>query len=240
MNNSMVTLMLMHDNGKSHTIRLRNFFYKSICTLIILLPILLGLTITACYYLWNDNKILNANALHLQNETNKAIALSENLTIFKSLLAENHPINASIVQINQTEELALANKQNEENATLAEQVGPGHVEFPAVDTEEVAVENISARILNDGKIRISLDLRNPDPAKIVTGYVDCSFVDSLGVNHPLGIALNLKGFKINRFKRVVFLSNISPDILDENGNVLIEVFNREDKLMYRNVTPIEQ
>lgn len=240
MNKTMVTILVMHDNEKSHSIRVRNFIYKTFCSIIILLPILLSLTLYACYYLWNDNKILSSSALHIQNETNKAKALAENLAIFSILLNGSHPINANIVQMNQTDELAQNNIQNETIETLTEQVGPGHLDFPVVDTKEIIVENINARILDDGKISISLDLRNPDPKKTITGHVDCSLVDATGVTHTMKITPELKGFKINRFKRVVFMPNITPNMTDENINVIIEVFNKEGKIMYRNLTPVEQ
>jgi len=237
---TMITIMFMYDTGKSHTLRLSKGFYKLICITFLILPVLLGLTATACYYLWEDNSVLNANALRLQIETNTAKALAENLSIFKKLLAEDHPINSSAVLMNQAEEFSETMEQQNKIDSMQEQIGPEHLEFPAIDTKEVAVENISAKILDEGKIRISLDLRNPDTQKIISGYVNCIFVDSNGMHHPLKIAKDLRDFKINRFKRVVFLPDLSTDVLDKEGSILIEVYDKKAKLLYRDITPIEK
>lgn len=244
MRNKMITIMLMQDNKSLHSIRLYTFVYKSFCTIVILLPILLCLSIYACYYLWNDNIILNENALHIQNEANKAKALAENLAVFNVLLDEDHIINASIIKINKAKELNQKNLQSENVETQteakAEQEGPGHEEFPVIDTEEIILENIRARVLDDGKISISLDLRNPDISKTITGRVNCILSDATGATHPLEIEEGLKSFRINRFKRVVFMPDIDPALADEYISIIIEVFDDSDKVIYRNITPVEQ
>lgn len=237
----------MHDNGHTRRFRMGTGVYRTLCILALLLPIIGVGALTLSYKLWEKNSFLAANTHRLELASREARATAEKLTNLKALLDHQDQAETGAVLQN------LARQNSKNPATPEPQLtpaagdeagptdsGPGHGEFPVVDTKAVSVENINARLLNKGKIRINLDLRNPDPKKSIAGHVRCSFIAGSGEARPLTLSDEQADFKINRFKRAVFQPTLPADVDTVNSRIIIEVFLDEDNLVYRNIFPVER
>ncbi len=117
--------------------------------------------------------------------------------------------------------------------------GPGHEEFPAVDTGRVKVTNVQARALRGNALRIGLDLRNPESQKLLAGTVSATLVTASGQKHQLIFdPEDVGNFRISRFKRAVMISRVPEQYSLVNAQVILEV--RDTGLLYRNIFAVER
>lgn len=120
--------------------------------------------------------------------------------------------------------------------------GPGHEEFPAVDTGYVRVENVQARALRDGRLRLALDLYNGEQQKQASGRVDATLLTADGTEHPLQFEPSDVGFfRINRFKRAVMLSHPQPGLDLENCRLIVHITMHDGgEVVFRNIYAVER
>lgn len=169
-----------------------------------------------------------------ETETQKAIARAERLEKFESLLDEESAEGRDVILRRLASNESPPEPENQQNPELEE--GPGHREFPAIDTGRVKVSNVQARILSGNRIRLALDLRNPDNEKMLSGEISATLVTARGEDFPLVFTPpEAASFRINRFKRSVLVARVPARFNLANSEAVIEI--REDKgdVIYRNL-----
>lgn len=240
-----ISIILMHDDGSNRRYRISLKVYRCICTLMFLLPLAVGLTAALCIHLWQENSRLSTNTSRLEFAMREAQNTAEKLSNLKAILEQEDKALTGPVLQNLARESAkdippAPPKNSEEND--ATESGPGHADFPVVDTGLVSIENVTARLLQAGKLRINLDLRNPDSTKRnISGHVRGIFITNSGETFPLPLPQDQADFKINRFKRAVFQPPVPPNITDTtNARIILEVYTDDDSLIYRNIFPVER
>lgn len=233
----------MHDDGKSRRFRISTSLYRILWGLCILLPVITACALWGAAYLWRENVVLNANTARLDLAMHEAKSTAEKLTNLQKLLEQGERSQGPVLQnlARQSAKEAPPSPQNVGEDPDPTESGPGHGDFPAVDTKAVSVENVNARLVRAGKIRINLDLRNPDPKRSIAGHVRCTFIADSGEVIQLPLSAEQSDYKITRFKRAVFQPTLPPTITDTtNARIIIEVFVDEDTLVYRNLFPLER
>lgn len=234
----------MHDDGSNRRYRIGLKVYRCICTLMILLPLTSVLAAVLCVHLWQENSRLNANASRLEFAMREAQNTAEKLSNLRAILEqEDKALTGPVLQNlarQSAKEVPPSPPKSEEN-DVAES-GPGHAEFPVVNTGLVSIENVTARLVHARKMRINLDLRNPDSTKRnISGHVRGIFITNSGETFPLPLPPEQADFKINRFKRAVFQPPVPPNISDTtNARIILEVYTDDDSLVYRNIFPVER
>jgi hypothetical protein len=104
----------------------------------------------------------------------------------------------------------------------------------------VGVENVHARSLGD-KLRIALDLHNSQQKNQLIGYVVCTVKSPGGESSLLEIPKDVAAFRINRFKRAVFVPVLPAAIRSlPTLTVTIEINLEERGIVYRNEYPVER
>lgn len=237
-----ISIISMHDDGKTRRWRISLFFYRVLWVLCILLPLITVAAVWQAALLWQENTALTTNTARLELAMHEAKSIADRLSNLESLLAQEELARGPVLQnlARQSAKEAPATPQPTGDEVDTTESGPGHGDFPTVDTKVVSVENVTARLVRAGKIRINLDLRNPDPKRTVAGYVRCSFISDSGETLPMALAAEQADFKITRFKRAVFQPTVPPTITDTtNARIIIEVYLEDEKtLVYRNIYPL--
>lgn len=240
----------MHDDGRTRRYRISLGLYKSLWALCLLLPLLAGTTLWLSFVLWQENKILHANASRLELATREAQNTAEKLNNLRAILEQEDksvtgPVLQNLARQSPNEPSPAAGKNGDATPGMGEgtdtESGPGHADFPVVDTKLVNIENVNARLLSSRKIRITLDLRNPESKRNITGHVRCIFIADSGETIPLTLLPEQADFKINRFKRSVFQPPVPSSVTDTtNSRIILEVYTDDDTLIYRNLFPVER
>lgn len=238
----------MHDSGHTRRYRIRLGLYKSLWALCLLLPLLTAASLSLSFVLWRENSVLQANASRLELATRDAQNTAEKLSNLRAILEQEDksvtgPVLQNLARQSSRDAPPSAGKADSAMGEAADSAenGPGHADFPVVDTKLVNIENVNARLLNSGKVRITLDLRNPDPKRHISGQVRCLFIADSGETIPLPLLQEQADFKINRFKRSVFQPPVPPSVADTtNSRIILEVYNDDNTLIYRNLFPVER
>lgn len=242
----------MRDNGPRHSVRLRRSRFYLLIIFFSCLPFLCLLLAIQCWLLWDLNVKLRANVERFETDYQAAEARAEKLENFEALLnEENVPAREIILRRLAADTPAPhvedAHAEDAAEATAAESVethlmteGPGHEEFPAIDTGRVKVYNVQIRAMRGNVLRIGLDLRNPDSEQLLSGEVGATLVTANGEKKILRfVPENVGNFRINRFKRTVMSAHVPRGISLVDGQIIIEVRNQEGKELYRNIFAIQ-
>lgn len=241
----------MHDDGRTRRYRIKLGFYRTLWALCLLLPLLSTAALCLSYVLWQENRVLHANASRLELATRDAQNTAEKLNNLRAILEQEDksvtgPVLQNLARQSSRDLSPSAGKNADSAANTGDtadsaESGPGHADFPVVDTKLVNIDNVNARLLKSGKIRITLDLRNPEPKRNITGHVRCLFIADSGETLPLPLLQEQADFKINRFKRSVFQPPIPASVSDTtNARIILEVYTDDDTLIYRNLFPVER
>lgn len=235
-----ISLLVMRDNGEVRSMRMRLSWLVTLCVISAIMPFIAAAGIWFSIDLWANTSQLQDDNQRLTREGQEAKAKADRLGNLEKLLQRNAATETVVVSnINRSEDAKPA--PAEEESALAAQDGPGHSEFPAINTGYVTVDNINARVQPGSKLRISLDLRNPDTRKTLSGEVLCTLVTAAGESIPLQFRPQEAGdFRITRLKRAVLVSVLPPQTNFTNAQVLIEVKNDSGELVYRNIFPVER
>lgn len=240
-----ISIMFMYDDGGTRRYRISIGLYRFLWVLVTVLPLLAGGAAWLAVHLWQENARLTANTSRLELAMYEAVNTAEKLTNLRALLEQEDtavtgPVLQNLARQSSKDSPQLQPKVGNEEADATE-AGPGHADFPVVDANVVNVENVNARLLSTGKIRINLDLRNPDPKRNITGHVRCLFIADSGETFPLPLTQEQADFKINRFKRAVFQPPVPPAVTDTtNSRIIVEVYTDTDTLIYRNIFQVER
>lgn len=242
-----LSLLILRDNGVAWRCRMPVRLLTILLVLALLLPPLAGVGGWLAWTLWRENRVLSADAARLEKEWMTARATAERLSNVEILLQRADAGEAGAVLQNlarRTARAVPAAGPPDETAsapTPTTQEGPGHEEFPVVDTRLVVVDNAGARLMGNRKLRVALDLRNPDPKRAVAGSIRVFLITADGQTSPLEVAKESGDFRISRFKRAVLLLSLPPGAIDiTNAMIVLEVLEEGDKLAYRNIFPVQR
>lgn len=248
-NDTRLSLILMSDDGARRTLRVRRVRFYALVISLLCFPLLTAGLGWWSFRLWRDNAALSAEQARLERELLEAEATAERLENLEVLLKEDSVEGRRLLALRMAgrSEAAAATDAPEEQKEMEQALkqpgeGPGHAEFPSVSSEIVKVLNVRARSLGNGKLRISLDLRNTDRQKVVSGEVLVTLLTADGQQHSVTFDPDDVGdFRISRFKRAVMVSRLPRSVGKlENSQVIIEVKKADGQLLFRNIFAVER
>ncbi len=238
----------MRDNGPRRSFRVRRGRFFLLMAFFACLPLVCGGLGWQTWRLWRENTELRESVLRFESDYQAAQATAERLENLEVLLREEGVPGRELVlrklaSAEQAETAAPAAEGEtappaEDAAAMGE--GPGHEEFPAIDSGYVKVGNVQARALRGGKLRIALDLRNTDSQKLASGTVRATLVTADGQKRPLSFDPDDVGdFRISRFKRSVMVARLPEHLSMVNAQIILEVKGQEQSVVYRNIFAVE-
>lgn len=241
-----LTIMIMRDNGprRSFTLRRSNFFLLLVffgC-----LPFLCLLLATQTWLLWQENIKLRESMKNSETDFKELTARAERLERLEELLNEENVQPRQIL----ARQLARAirpepvpDEPEEGDAAKGGEntEGPGHEEFPAIDTGRVKVSNVMARAIRNNRLRIGLDLHNPDNEPLLSGEVKAALITARGECVQLDFTPREAGsFRISLFKRTVLNAPLPRHIDLTNAQIILEVMDQDKKPIYSNVFAVQR
>ena len=244
-----LSIIFMRDNGPRRSFRVRRGRFYAALFFFACLPVLSAGLGWQCWELWQENATLRANMLRFESDYQEAQATAERLEHLEELLREEDVQGRTLVlrrlggeDVATPAETATPDKEdNGKTEAPRGMEGPGHEEFPAIDLDYVKVGNVQVRALRGGKLRIALDLRNTDSQRLAAGTVSGTLLTADGTKHPLSFdPENVGDFRISRFKRTVIVVRLPGRLNLVNAQVIVEVRNQDDSVVFRNIFPVEQ
>ncbi|MDE7371870.1 MAG: hypothetical protein K2N07_09065 [Desulfovibrio sp.] len=243
-------IILMRDNGPRRSFRLRRSHFFALVIFFGCMPVVCAVLAWQCWQLWQENASLRANMQRFEMDCQTAQATAERLQNFEELLREEGVQGRELL----LRRLARTggDAQAQEGAAGAESSqaaaassplgeGPGHEDFPEVDTGRVKVANVQARALRGNGLRIGLDLRNTETQKLLAGTVSATLVTASGQKCPLAFdPEDVGNFRISRFKRAVMVARVPDQYSLVNAQVILEVTEQDSGLIYRNIFAVER
>lgn len=210
------------------------------------MPFLCVLLAIQCWLLWEDNLKLRENVERFEMDYQTAEFRAERLENLEILLQEENISGRELI----LRQLAQSGKEDAviEEATIEEpapdltsESGPGHEDFPVIDTGRVKIENVQIRALRGKNLRVGLDLRNPDNENLLAGEVEATLVTADGERKILSFAPQDAGnFRINRFKRAVMTAQTPNDANLVNASIILEVREQNGDVLYQNIFAVQR
>lgn len=243
-----LNIVLMRDNGPRSSFRLKRSNFILLSLFFGCMPFVAIFFLAQAVIFWQENTRLRDNMERFETEYQQAEARAERLENLEDLLKQENVQGREVV-LRQLAEPAHAGARAEEksgegeaNGTppeLAE--GPGHEEFPALDTGRVLVANVQARARPGSTLRIGVDLRNPDNEPLLSGRIEAILLAATGERRILEFdPVDAGNFRIARFKRAVMKARAPGDLSLDNAQVILEVKDQEGKPLYSNIFAIQQ
>lgn len=240
-----LNIILMPDNGPRRSYRFSRRTFRLLCAFFFLvLPVCAIFLAIAAFHFWNEARLLDSAIWKFEEDCMTARATAERLEMLEDLLREESvPARELILRRLATSQQPPAPVQENADEKLSAVMlpeGPGHEDFPVVESGDLKVSNVQA-LLRDNKLRISLDLANAQGQKMLTGEVRASLALADGRKLELDFSpADVGRFRINRFKRSVMNATLSRQLNLVNAQVIIEVYDQDDRLLFRNVFPVLQ
>lgn len=238
-----LNIIFMRDNGPRRSFRIRRsrlylllFFFGS-------LPFLCALLIVQCWFLWESNVKLRENLEKFEADYQSAVTRAERLENLEILLEEEAVPGRDLLMRQLAARPAEDREQEHPQETTTAELpdGPGHEEFPSVDTGRVKVSNVQVRAMRGNILRIGLDLRNPDTDQLLSGEVGATLVTAAGENMPLTfVPQDVGNFRISRFKRTVMNAHVPKSINLANSQIILEVKDQAGDDLYRNIFAVQR
>ena len=242
-----LSIILMRDNGPRRSFRLRRSRFYALVVFFACMPVLCALFAWECWLLWEENTTLRASLQRFETDCQTAQATAERLQNFEELLREEGVQGRELLLRRLARRAAPETPESPEAEAPAEGggaamgEGPGHEDFPVVDTGRVKVANVQARALRGNGLRIGLDLRNTETQKLLSGTVAATLVTAGGQNYQLVFEPEDVGnFRISRFKRAVMVARVPEQYSLVNARVILEVTEQDSGVIYRNIFPVER
>ena len=236
------TLLFMRDGGQPLRFRMR---FRRLCGICVLIALLFPLAVITFRLAWKWHATIDELQMQvhlLEQERDRISVELVRLAHLKDFL--EMPDNAArlALRMQQTgakeaEQLPEMPLQEQALETPAREAAG--VATPTVDMSLVGVENVQARLLPGYKMRIAMDLRNPQQKNHLIGHVVCAVKNTQGDIMPLEIAQDVAELRLNNFKRAVFVSTLPSAMRNTNISVLVEIHLEERGLVYRNEFPAE-
>ncbi len=235
-----LNIIFMRDNGPRRSFRVRRSRLYLLIFFFSCLPFLCALLAVQCWFLWDMNIKLRENVEKFETDYRKAVARAERLENLSALLEED-AVPGRDIMVRQ-----LATRQEEpEPEKIAEspevQEGPGHEEFPVVDTGLIKVSNVQVRAMRGNILRIGLDLRNLNADQLITGEVGATLITAAGEKRALVFnPQDVGNFRISRFKRTVMSAHVPSNVNLADSQIILEVKNQAGEDLYRNIYAVQR
>ncbi len=254
-----VNVIIMRDNGEARRLRVSRSLLRWFIIFCCIMPCLAIIGIGCSMTLWQERSIMRQHIAILEHTNETYRMKSERLATLEALLQRDANTENTIIETTQenAKNTSQTNKKHEKEKkptpqeksknqeTLAheaaQQEGPGHAEFPIVDTKQIAMGNVQVRLLSQNRLRTALDLRNLNSPESISGDIYCTLSLASGESIPLTLnPKNVGFFKIQHWKRAVLFATLQEAYDLTNAQVLIEVKTSDNVLIYRNIYNIEQ
>lgn len=232
----------MRDNGPRHSFRIRRSRLYLLVIFFICLPFISAALAVQAWFLWDANLKLRENVEKFEADYQKAVARAERLENLEILLEEESVPGSDIIMRQLAASTEKPEPEKAESPQAPELVeGPGHEEFPGIDSGRVKVSNVQVRAMRGNILRLGLDLRNPDADQLLSGEVAATLVTAAGDKKELTfVPQNVGNFRISRFKRTVMSSHVPRNINLDNSQIILEVKDQSGKELYRNVFAVQR
>lgn len=236
-----LNIIFMRDNGPRRSFRIRRSRLYLLIFFISCLPFLCALLAIQCWFLWDMNIQLRENVEKFETDYQKAVTRAERLENLSALLEEENVPGRDII----VRQLATRPEPEPEPEKVAAetpvQEGPGHEEFPAIDTGLVKVSNVQVRAMRGNILRIGLDLRNLNADQLMSGEVGATLVTAKGERKTLVFnPQDVGNFRISRFKRTVMSAHVPGNINLADSQIILEVKNQAGEDLYRNIFAVQR
>lgn len=247
------SLILMHDDGKTHRLRVGRFFFVMLTALLLVLPSLGGVGLWIGWNAWLYQQDWQIRQHNLELTLADCRLQAERLSNVVHLAGLSIEAKGAVPAV-PTVETVTANSSAVSPATapsapVAVQPLPLTPEPAAdarldetenIDTGVVRVENILAREADGRKLRISLDLYNAKPnAGQISGKITFALIDPDGKQHPLNY--DDTAFRITRFKKVLVPATLPPELAGaENSALIVSVASDDGIPLLRKIFPVER
>ncbi|MEG2139923.1 MAG: hypothetical protein RRY20_03945 [Bilophila sp.] len=258
---SKFSLILMHDDGEMHRLRMNKGTLRVLILLLVLSPLLGMLGLWVGWDAWHTIADWHTERLSYQTQLDALRVRLERLSALEALLgaegdralvpASTLPPPDAVARTSsetvpgEPKTAAPAALESEASTAAGQSAAkPSEDETlpdkarAAVDTGVIRVENMQARIVDRRRIRASVDMFNSDPdGKPLGGRTEFSLITADGQQYPLSNEDAV--FRISRFKKVVSTSTLPVAGTEvENAAVMVEV-KADNTVLYRNMFSIE-
>lgn len=234
-------IVFIRDNGPRRNFNVSRNRFHLFVLFFACLPFVCIILGVQCWRLTQHNNALADSLARLESANRQAELRAERLENLQTLLdEENIPASNLLVRnLAPATDPALAKPPAEVSEENEE--GPGHEEFPVLDTGRVVVSNVQARAQRGNRLRIGLDLRNPENEQSLSGKVSVQLLSADGQSSDLVFSPREVGnFRISRFKRTVMTANVPRGTSLENSQIILEVTNQDGEPLYRNIYAVQQ
>lgn len=238
-----LNIVLIRDNGPRSSFRLKRSNFILLALFLGCMPFVAAFFIAQSFLLWQENVQLRGNMERFESDYQQAESRAERLENLEELLKQENVQGRELVMRKLAEssdkkpkggEKEPASPEAEPAQEMAE--GPGHEDFPALDSGRVIVSNVQARARPGNSLRIALDLRNPEKEPLLSGEVEAILVTANGERRALELTPSDVGaFRIARFKRTVMNAKIPRDVSLVNAQIILEVKDQAGKPLYSNI-----
>ncbi|MBG0778197.1 MAG: hypothetical protein H0S85_17365 [Desulfovibrionaceae bacterium] len=189
-------VLLMRDDSNVKRFRLSPVWIKlGVYSLILLLVMAVG-GLYVGYKFWKENAVLSAESKELQRQLRETNLHLERLQNVEKIIQSNDP----------DELQSLFGTLSVDNQKKKEEPKPPinlNKLLTRVNTNEVNVDNLAAKLVEPGLLRLTFDLTNIDSAKAVSGHVEIGLLTKDGQE----VAANAKRadlvYQIQRYKKIV-------------------------------------
>ena len=239
-----LNIIFMRDNGPRRSFRIRRSRLYLLFSFFGCLPFICALLAAECWHLRTENLQLRGNVEKFETDYQNAMARAQRLENLEILLEEKSVPGRDLLlkQIAANESKPKAEKAAE-NLTASPELaeGPGHEEFPVVDSGRVLVSNVQVRAMRGNILRIGLDLRNPEADELLSGTVNATLITAAGEKFNLAfMPQDVGAFRINRFKRTVMSAQLPRNVNSIDSQIILEVKDQQGQELYRNIFPVQR
>lgn len=242
-----LNIILMRDNGPRRSFHIRRSNFVLLLVFFLSLPFITVILSSQCYMLWQENTRLREGIERFETDYQDAETRAERLENLEQFLREDNvpgrePLLRQLAGKPVPHDDSQKEDEQQESGSGAEMAeGPGHEEFPALDTGRVIVGNVQARAMGERTIRVSADLRNPENEPLLSGEVTAILLTANGERLPLNFTPKEVGsFRISRFKRTVMQAPIPRGASVVNSQVILEVKDQGGNPLYRNIFAVQR
>lgn len=240
-----LNIIFMRDNGPRRSFRMRRSRFYLWVVFFACLPCLCVLLAIQCWLLWQENTGLREKVERAEGELQAVELRVEKLEVLEDLLKEESTPAREIIlrrlAMNPAAEAADQAEASPPNQAEPGDEGPGHEEFPVLDTGRVIVDNVQPRLVRGNRLRIGVDLRNPENQPMLSGDITMRLITADGRDHDLAASpQDVGNFRISRFKRTVMTAPLPRGESLENAQVILEVRTQDGEPIYRNIYSVQQ
>lgn len=237
-----LNIIFMPDHGPRKNITMRRSRFYLLILFFLCLPFITVLLLVQCWFLWQENSILKSDIEKFESDYQNAELRAEKLENLELLLQEEN-VEGREILLRQLakDDTSLKTASLTDEESVLNQDGPGHDEFPVVNTGKIKIENVQVRVLRGNTLRVGLDIHNTQNEKLISGKITADLITAEGEKQPLIFpADGTDNFKINRFKRTVITTRTPEGISLVNARIILEVREQNGEILFQNIYDLQR